>query len=324
MRNIFIQNTLDVSKTLVVILGLGKCTHWRELGSDSFVNSARTIREYFLKPRGYNLPEDNLLDLFNDKSEPITILIKIHEFIITKTITLIPEQLIFYYVGHGGFPSSSQEYSLALSGTRKKPFDGLTMLAVKDLANVLYDANPRLSRFIIIDACASAAAFPYFAQEINVQAIEQGTFAQIPKNGTALLAAASKNKAARTVSGATYTMFSDALLDVLYKGEPSPKQGFTLPDIRDLVEERIKQRYPGEGVRPEVHVPNQIDGDISKFVVFPNPGAKEAFESIMKTARSYIGENDFDSARTKLHELESNLAAFTKRQLVDFYYLMLQ
>jgi hypothetical protein len=66
--------------TLVVLLGASKWPKWtalnqelseRDQGSaETFAASAERVKAYFLDGKGFNLSEDNLLDLFNSEDEP--------------------------------------------------------------------------------------------------------------------------------------------------------------------------------------------------------------------------------------------------------------
>ena len=65
-------------------------------------------------------------------------------------------------------------------------------------------------------------------------------------------------------------MFFRALLEVLRRGEPRGRDALSLEEIGDRVKDLIAERYPHEHARPEVHSPDQREGDIADVPIFPN------------------------------------------------------
>jgi hypothetical protein len=70
--------------------------------------------------------------------------------------------------------------------------------------------------------------------------------------------------------GAKYTMFSGALIDILRQGVPRIETPLSLEQIGAQIKERIRELYPDDAVRPEVHSPDQRVEDIALVPVFPN------------------------------------------------------
>src|SRR5437660_2320717 len=93
--------------TLVVILGASEYPEALEYEPrTAFANSARRLREYFL--RVFSLPEENLLDLFDSNDSPSEQEKHIGKFLRTRAAALeqsgsAARDAIIYFVGHGGF-----------------------------------------------------------------------------------------------------------------------------------------------------------------------------------------------------------------------------
>jgi hypothetical protein len=85
--------------------------------------------------------------------------------------------------------------------------------------------NPEARKFIIIDACFAGAAQPDFIPQGPVaERMEEQTMAGFAESGTALLCAASAVDVALAPVFETYTMFSDALLNVMQSGSPTVRR----------------------------------------------------------------------------------------------------
>jgi hypothetical protein len=65
-------------------------------------------------------------------------------------------------------------------------------------------------------------------------------------------------------------MFSGALLDCLKNGVPNGPAALTLEDVDNRVRDIIKIKFPNDAVRPELHVPDQPEGNPAKVELFPN------------------------------------------------------
>jgi hypothetical protein len=66
-------------------------------------------------------------------------------------------------------------------------------------------------------------------------------------------------------------MFSDALLEVLRKGDPHLGSRFSINELGGLVRLQLATMHPADWVRPEVHSPDQREGDVADVPLFPNP-----------------------------------------------------
>lgn len=266
--------------TLVIILGASefpKASN-RLSASPAFLNSAESIRDYFSDENGFCLPKQNLLFLFDAPDPSSQLDEKVRDFLQDRIGAdgaekkLIRDVLV-YYIGHGGFAGSRSEYYLALRDTRLD--NGLsTSYAIASLAKTLKTYARTVRRYLILDSCFSAAAYTEFmAGPLEVASMQMDE-ALPPQQGTALLCASGAREPAKAPKGATHTMFTGALLEVLRKGEQSDQKSFSFVKIAELTEAAIRLSYDDDAVRPEIHFPEQRLGSIGALPFFPNPGAK--------------------------------------------------
>ena len=94
---------------------------------------------------------------------------------------------------------------------------------------------------------------------------------EFPEKGTTLLCSASAQDASIAPQGLSRTMFSDGLLKALRQGDPFFGPRLSLSDLGDLVKKYLREAYPNTWVRPEVHSPDQREGDVASIRLFPNP-----------------------------------------------------
>lgn len=286
---------VDPTATLAVIIGAKEFPHSPALNaSEAFSRSAGDFREYLLSPNGFGLPASNLLDLFNSQKAPSEMLVDIASFLVARQ-QAVPQEagirdILLYYVGHGGF-STSKEYFLAVSATRQK-MEGATSLRMSDLASTIRESSRRLRKFIILDCCFSAAAFKEF-QSAPLTAARVQTMDAFPKEGTTLLCSSSSRTVSISPDRAYYTMFSGALLSVLRDGDPECEASLSIEQVGTLVKERIAEAYADEGVRPEVHSPDQRTEDIARVPVFPNAAVR------LLSLRRHVSSMQTDLKSTK-------------------------
>jgi hypothetical protein len=282
----------DQSFTAAVLLGASSFPLHAEAyaPNEAFLCSKQDFRAYLQdKDQGLALADEAICDLFDLQHLPSQQLVAIGRFLekITKTVDRGTAcNLIVYYVGHGYFAGLRQEYHVALA-CLEMGYDATTGLKVSELAEVLKERARAFRRFVILDCCFAAEALKEFqgAAEDAIYAKASGAFAEdtprrplaVPRRGTALYCAAGKDHVARSPKDLPRTMFSDALLDVLRRGDPQCAPYLTLAEVKDLAWERL-QGYPNP-VRPVLHSPDQTDGDIAAIVgLFPNPGLRQAVD----------------------------------------------
>src|SRR6266567_6532231 len=95
--------------TLVILLGASEWPFAPEFqGSEAFAKAAQRLKAYFLNPRPFGLPAENLLDLFNSDQSADELDVEIGQFLerriaATKATGNAARDLLLYFVGHGGF-----------------------------------------------------------------------------------------------------------------------------------------------------------------------------------------------------------------------------
>jgi hypothetical protein len=272
--------------TLAVLLGASEWPKARGLGaSPAFKRSAEGVRSYLLDPDGFGLSPDNLLDLFDSERHAADLLEDIQGFLHARAGSPGSGKggdLIVFYTGHGGFDGPDQEYHLAIRRTREE-LAGATSMRMKDLADCIRRSLPRVRRYLILDACFAAAAYKEF-QSAPEQVAVQKTLAEFPGPGTALLCSSGAKNASLNPMGAERTVFSGGLLDALQRGSPDYGDALSLQDVRDLAWDCIRERFPDRAVRPEVHCPDQRQGDLARLSLFPNAFLRRGREASMSEA----------------------------------------
>src|SRR5256885_6407884 len=92
--------------TLLVLLGANAWPFSPEFqSSEAFANAARRLKAYFLNPRPFGLPPENLLDLFDADQSVDELDVAIGQFlqqrmIAMKTTGTPARDLLLYFIGH--------------------------------------------------------------------------------------------------------------------------------------------------------------------------------------------------------------------------------
>jgi len=288
-------------RTLALVIGASEFPHCPTLGGgDAFSNSAEDFREYLHQSKGLSLPPADVLDLFDDVRPAGELLELIVAFLTKrqsrKTSTNV-ERLLVYYVGHGGFTPAGQEYFLAVRSTRTG-LEGSSSIRISDLGHIIKDNARFFCQYLILDCCFSAQAYKTF-QTGPGQAAVTKTLDSVPTKGTALLCSSGPREASLVPEGCPHTMFSEAFLKVLRTGDPKFSEFLSLYDIRDLIDRQLRDTYQDERVKPQIHCPNQPEGDLSHLPLFPNP----AYELPSKDLRRVI---EVDAPARHLLEIDDS------------------
>ena len=262
--------------TLAIVLGFSEFPFTDLDPLEQAAKAANDFIKYLGSQEGLNLPQKNILCLINSRKPPSEIAIEIADFLknrqeALKHDNMVARDLIFYYVGHGGFTGGDQAYFLALRST-KKGLEGPTSLRMVDLSETLINSARNLRRFLILDCCFAATAGEFFEQSSSLEAMRKKTLDSFPRKGTALLGSSSASNVSRAPKNEQYTMFSGALLEVLQKGNPDREAMLSFDDIGTEIQERIKMKFEGQAVRPKVSSPDEREGDIADIPLFPNRG----------------------------------------------------
>lgn len=272
--------------TLVILLGASQwplCPEFTK--SQAFVHSAHKLKSYFLQSNQFGLPSENLLDLFDTLHKPDEIDQAIGTFLedrieYMKQKATPARDLLFYYIGHGMMSTGYDQarYHLAIRSTREDNI-GASAVAMATLAHTLKTKARRLRRIIILDCCFAAEAFKYMQstpaqiaiQEVNAAFEEKSKGSGIPSKGTSLLCSSGNKQASFILPDETGTMFSEAFVHVLSHRKPYPSSEtyFSLYDLRSLIAEFSEKAV----LNPEVHSPDQSEGDVAHVPFFPTPSA---------------------------------------------------
>src|SRR5262249_4588645 len=87
------------------------------------------------------------------------------------------------------------------------------------------------------------------------------------------LAATSKYDVARAPRTESYTVFTGAVLAALGRGVPYGQPKISIYELYEGVRDALVRRKHTDGNdygMPEIHVPDQRDGDVSRLPIFPN------------------------------------------------------
>ena len=190
--------------------------------------------------------------------------------------------LLFYYIGHGGF-SRSETFFLSIRAT-----DAVDPLATSITAELLSlwvaDRAAGLRTYLVLDCCFAASAAKSFmsAGPLSVATVQlrdalppsgdsNGLAAgRPPKYGTALLCASGSREPAKAPPDLPYTMFTGGLLGVLRDGNPDAPEWLSLDDMQRLVCARLAAQFADEAVLPQVQVPQQRAGRVDVVPLFHN------------------------------------------------------
>jgi len=269
----------DISpeRTLAVLLGVSRMPMAPRLAQGrAFSNSARHFYEYLVSPTGMRLLPENIHDLFDSDRPPLEQLSHVSDFLASRCRELESKgtpatDLIVCYVGHGLFCPPKQAFHLTIQLTEQGAREALTSLPASMLAQTLNGAARLLRKYLLVDCCFSAAAFAEFQGAGPGQAVREQLLTDLPLRGATLLCSVSNDDAYLVTAGLEHTMFSDGLLRALQQGSASLGSRLSLCEMGDLIKHDLEQRFPETWVRPEVHSPYKLEGDVASIGIFPNP-----------------------------------------------------
>ena len=267
------MNGLPGNRRAAIVLGAAIFKKTPSLDRAGFSSSAEDFVSYLLDEHLFALPAANLLNLFGCEMAPGNQLERICDFLDAFRDESDDESndILLYYVGHGGFVGLNKEYFLAVAAT-KEGFEGSTAIRGGDLSSGLRDHAGRARKYLILDCCFAAAAFTQFQDPGLSALISSQTLDPLPPRGTSLLCSSGARQISLAPSGHSHTQFSGALMEILRKGERSGLPAFSLDDVGRRVKELLKSKYPEEWIRPEVHSPDMREGNVAYIPIFPNPG----------------------------------------------------
>lgn len=290
------------SRILVVLLGASHFPKAPKLASGrAFHDSAADLRDYLTDTQGLGVPEQNVQWLIDDSRAAADQLDDITSFLVNRGKELEKEgspvqDLLLYYVGHGLFARGGQTYCLAVRSTNENN-EGASSIRAADLASVLRDSATFLRRYLILDCCFSGVFYKEL-QSGPLQTARKKLQEELPARGTTLLCSSSARDASLAPQKLGRTMFSDALLRVLREGHPSFGDRLSISELGDAVDARLRNEYP-DPVRPEVHSPDQREGDIAHIPIFPNPAFKGSAVHAQRVQEARIRDKQRESRETE-------------------------
>ena len=250
--------------TIAVVLGASEYPQKPAWSNPVLGASARGVRDYLRSPTGLAMQPPQVLDLFDATGGPGDQLVQIEEFL--KTTGEGARDLIVYYVGHGCF--DHDDYCLGIRATQRER-EFLSTIESKKLARIIREGFARKRVYVILDSCfAASAASDWMGDEVELAVRKMSQ--PLPRQGTAFLAAASKFDVTRAPRGERYTVFTGAVLDALTIGVDRVQSRLSLYELYEEVRDRLQRRVSDEEARPELHVPSQREGDVSRLELFPN------------------------------------------------------
>lgn len=303
------------SRMLAVVLGASTFPNAPNLTeSRAFDKSAADLKEYLWEDRGLALPMRNVLSLFDDSRSPSDQLVEIASFLSRRKSQLEnegsrPDSLLIYYVGHGLFTRGDQAYCLAVRCTNGIN-EGATSIRACDLAGVVKENAAFLRRYLIFDCCFAASIHKEF-QSGPLAAARLQLKEEFPDRGTALLCSSNAREPSLAPTGLRHTMFSHALMHVLLRGHEGGGPLLSFSEVGDLIKEDLRNTYPDGWVRPEVHSPDQREGDIAHIPLFPNP-AYGVGQERRKEAKA-PGEGEGENERPELQAQSPSTKPFFQK-----------
>lgn len=276
--------------TLVILLGASAWPRYPELeASSAFSNAAKDVITYFLDPQGFHLPQENFLNLF-DSDEPNDILDEnVNQFLSkhirerkTERDSLVKD-VLFYFIGHGYISEGNSDFHLAIRRTRQNN-PGISSLSIRGLSKTLKEQARFQRRVIILDCCFAAAAVKFYQGAGLIDVIRMQTYEAFeekivgkgfPARGTTFICSSSSNTRSRFLPDGTSTMFTQAWLHALRTGYlPQEGKSLSLRVVHRLAVDFLLERHGNEVPKPEIHSPDQSEGDVAEVPLFPNHHAR--------------------------------------------------
>ena len=270
------EKEFNPATTAAVVLGASRFESPDFQDSDAFRNSADRIIQYLVAE--LNLAPSRCLNLFNDdRSAPDQLKkIAIHFSEIDKRLKSRKRRLsdvFVYFIGHGAFEGSQNDYFLSIQQTNEIT-PGQSSIRIYSLAKAIKRGASQARKYIFLDCCfAGAASRQFMGDQVHV-AFQKSKDA-FPRSGTALVCASSARDPAMVPDGGSMTMFTEGLLDFLSRGYREGGKLLSLDDLALCLPEVMREKFGEDYVRPELHLPDQRHGNLSRIGLFPNKAKKQ-------------------------------------------------
>lgn len=296
-------SAVDPTHIRAIILGASSFKKSPTLCRAGFARSASDLTAYCLNGKGLKLRKANLLNLFDSELAPGDQLEQISSFLSQRRPeSVATNDIILYYVGHGGFVGRSREYFLAISSTREG-FEGSSSIRIGDLSSTLMNCARQTRKYLILDSCFAASVFSEFQGSRLVDIVNTKVLESLPPTGTALLCSSGSRQISLSPTDNSHTMFSGALLELLQKGHPRGGAAVSLEEIGRHIADILQDRYPDDWIRPEVHSPDMSEGNVANVPIFPNPG----FTGVARRNEIVESKTESDSQNAQLKAIHEDL-----------------
>ena len=201
-----------------------------------------------------------------------------------RSLQIPAADLLFYYVGHGGFTDGDAFFLSIRSTGEDDPL--ATSITMESLGRLIREGAAGLRTYLVLDCCFASSASKVFmgggplgvaGAQLKDVLPPQGDAAathrgNLPEYGIALLCASGSREPAKAPPNLPYTMFTGGMLDVLRRGDPSAPAWLSLDDLQRLVRARLAEQFADKAVLPQVHAPQQRAGRVDLVPLFRNPG----------------------------------------------------
>ncbi|MDA0162228.1 caspase family protein [Solirubrobacter ginsenosidimutans] len=278
----------------LILLGAAEFPNQEDLSNPAFGQAADAIRR--LAATTFELPEEWFLDLFDQPLSPSEMAEEIKAFL-ARVAADGPSAAIVYYIGHGEI--ASEEYRLALQGTRRdQPVN--TMLGAVALAEAMQPARRTVPQIVVVDACLGAGIVDAF---------------KTPRagKGVAVFAAASRDDYANAPDPDAPTLFTAALTRVLRDGDAAGPEWLSLEDVSDFVQ--AEWATTADAARPELHDPEQREGEVSKLRIFRNAGRRPPAEPASSPWCIVFSSGEDEEFTTACRDMQTKYFESIQREL---------
>lgn len=240
------KSTTDSRETaVVIIIGASNYPLAPSLDNPAFSRSAEVAREIF-SPRKLLHSKTALLDLFDADVDGASLVRAIRRHLEQHARV---RDVVLYYCGHG-MAASGRKTALTLRGY--SPTQGsTTTLRLEDLREDLEDLLTEKRLYMFFDCCFAGGARDAFQPPNRRFDRDTNT---LPARGWAALVASGRDERAISPANQTLTMFTEALSEVVTKGDATRSTTLSLKTLDTAMRERIKSKHAhGDYELPQSH-----------------------------------------------------------------------
>ncbi len=310
--------TVTAPTTLVVLLGASAWPDSPDLvESGAYVFAKHGFKSYLRDSRGFGLPEENILDLFDkdmsaaDQLDALRFFLKERREALLATGQAVRDVLI-YFVGHGGFADdASYEFCLlprrAVDSSLKT-----TGLRVDELAEVLQKEVSFTRRYLVLDCCFAGAAYRYFqgATDDTAKGKTRAAFRRFPAHGSALLYSSNQDTPSLRFRDGSNTAFSYALVEALRYGDHDHNRPLSFRNLTLLIQDELHMLQEEKRVEnvpfPAVISLDQTDGgDVADIPFFPNPSIPRKQASLAEGKECELTQKEEAADKEKYQHVSS-------------------